>query len=154
MRRKEKEISDRSELEEIIRLARILRLGLWDGRECYIVPVNFGYREGQFYFHSAQSGRKTTILKKEGIISFELEADLQVVPAEQACQWGMAYRSVMGTGQVRLLQTDQEKRQGLDRIMENYSQDKSFEYSPEQINAVDLYTIRVLSLTGKKSGII
>ena len=63
MRRKEKEIKDKKEIEQIFKEAHVCRLGMVDGKIPYIVPMNFGYRDNILYFHSALSGRKIDILK-------------------------------------------------------------------------------------------
>ena len=45
MRRKDKEILDKKEIESIIKKAGVCRLGLSDNNIPYIVPLNFGYRD-------------------------------------------------------------------------------------------------------------
>ncbi len=58
MRRKEKEIADKSEIESIIRKSLVCRLGIVDAGLPYIVPLCFGYDNGALFFHSAKEGRK------------------------------------------------------------------------------------------------
>ena len=62
MRRKNREVTDRARIEEIIRSCHVCRLGFVDDGRAYIVPMNFGYVEEDgkyvFYFHSAKEGRK------------------------------------------------------------------------------------------------
>ena len=50
LRKKEKEITDRKELEEILQKAEICRIALVDGDTPYIVPVNYGYKDNKIYF--------------------------------------------------------------------------------------------------------
>ena len=54
MRRKDREVTDDGTIDEIIRSAHCLRLGLVDNGIAYIVPMSFGFenREGKriFYF--------------------------------------------------------------------------------------------------------
>ena len=64
MRRKEKEIKDKKEIEQIFKYSHVCRLGIFDGKMPYIVPMNFGYRDNILYFHSALEGRKVDIQKK------------------------------------------------------------------------------------------
>ncbi len=49
VRRKEKEIVDRTEMEAVINEARVCRMGMCDGRLPYIVPLCFGYADDTFY---------------------------------------------------------------------------------------------------------
>jgi uncharacterized protein len=53
MRRKDREITDRTEIEAILNEARVCRIGLAEGGDPYIVPLCFGYEEGSVYLHSA-----------------------------------------------------------------------------------------------------
>jgi len=41
MRRKDRELRDHSQLLAILDGADVLHLGLWDGKEVYVVPLNF-----------------------------------------------------------------------------------------------------------------
>jgi uncharacterized protein len=54
MRRKDREVTDLSRLEEIIQKCDCIHLGLLDGDYPYVVPMNFGYeRTGdQFTFYA------------------------------------------------------------------------------------------------------
>ena len=75
MRRSDKEITERSEMDEILGRASICHLGLNDGGECYVVPVNYGYDGGCLYVHSAREGRKIDILRADKRVSFTVYAD-------------------------------------------------------------------------------
>ena len=45
MRRKDREVTRHGDLMEMVARFKVCRLGLWDGREVYVVPLNFGYEE-------------------------------------------------------------------------------------------------------------
>jgi len=60
LRRSDKEITNRSEIDDILGRASICHLGLNAGGECYVVPVNFGYDGACLYIHSAKEGGKST----------------------------------------------------------------------------------------------
>ena len=53
MRRKDREVTRHGDLMEMVARFKVCRLGLWDGREVYVVPLNFGYEEkdGRMYFY-------------------------------------------------------------------------------------------------------
>ena len=64
MRRKDKEITDITETENIIRNSLVCRLALsWEDKP-YIVPISFGYDGACIYFHSAVSGKKIDYMTK------------------------------------------------------------------------------------------
>jgi nitroimidazol reductase NimA-like FMN-containing flavoprotein (pyridoxamine 5'-phosphate oxidase superfamily) len=72
MRRKDRKITDRAEIEAIIAKAQVCRLAMADKDRPYIVPLSFGYEDNTLYFHSANTGKKIDILKnnRQGKASF------------------------------------------------------------------------------------
>jgi hypothetical protein len=64
MRREDREITDRFEIESILHNAIVCRIGLAGGDEPCIVPVSFGYEDRTIYLHSALAWKKISMLKK------------------------------------------------------------------------------------------
>ena len=68
MRRKDREVTDFMQIENIISRCTCCRIGFYDDGEVYIVPLNFGYEaKGDtyiLYFHAAKEGRKIDLIKK------------------------------------------------------------------------------------------
>lgn len=152
MRRKEKQIQDMSALEEILKKAQICRIAMYDGKAPYIVPMNFGYKDGALYFHSAKEGRKIDILKQNPMAGFEIETDIELIKGERACDWGMKFISVIGHGEVSFIDRDSEKVAALDAIMEKYAGPQKFEYNPKTLEATQAFKLEIIEMTGKKSG--
>ena len=151
MRRKEKEITDKSEIESIIRKSFVCRLGIVDEGLPYIVPLCFGYDKGALFFHSAKEGRKIEILKKNNQVCFEFDIAPEVQPGGRtACAWGMKYRSVIGFGKAAFIEDPGEKRKALDIIMRQYD-DGDFEYSEKAFGKALVIKVDIESMTGKKS---
>lgn len=125
MRRKDREVTDRKRIEEIICKADVIRIGLFDGHEPYIVPLNFGWKTDNktdiFYMHCALEGRKVEILKKHPHVCFEMDIDHELVKGMRDCSWSMKYKSVMGTGIVSVLEDEAERSLGLTEIMGHYN---------------------------------
>ncbi len=151
MRKKEREITDIKEIEQVIAGTDICRIGFVDGDEPYIVPVSFGYEDNTIYFHSAPEGRKVNLIKENGRVCFEFDSDVVIVKSDNACDWGTKYRSVIGTGQVQLLESDDEKIHGLNVIMKHYSPDE-FRFPPSKLATVLVLRIDIDSISGKKAG--
>jgi hypothetical protein len=158
MRRKEREITDRHEIEQVLTKAQILRLGINEkGRPPYIVPVNFGYRDGVIFFHSSYDGKKMELIAKDPVVSFEAEADATIVAPEKrtrACDWGVAYRSVMGNGSATILTDTDEKREALRIIMTGVAPDvdpSTFTFPNEILTITAVVKIEVEQMTGKKN---
>jgi nitroimidazol reductase NimA-like FMN-containing flavoprotein (pyridoxamine 5'-phosphate oxidase superfamily) len=151
MRRKEKEITERSEIETVIRKSVVCRVGLSCDNIPYIVPMCFGYQDNAIYVHSSMEGSKIAILQKNNNVCFEFDGDTEIVQGDQACAWGMRYRSVIGFGSAYFLKEPEEKRKALEVIMAHYS-DLSFEFPEKSINRTAVIKIAIQSMTGKKSG--
>jgi hypothetical protein len=151
MRRKEKEITELSEIETVIAEARVCRMALCDGDEPYVVPLSFGYADGTFYFHSALAGRKIEILGRNNRVCLELEAGVALKPGAKACEWGVGFRSVIGFGRAVLVEDPEARRRALDIIMGHYAQGP-FEYSDAALAKTAVIRVDVERMTGKKSG--
>jgi uncharacterized protein len=157
MRKKEREITDRHELETVLKTARILRLGINEpGAPPYIVPVNFGYADNAIYFHCSYEGKKMELIAKDPVVSFEAETDVSIIaPADptNACDWGVAYRSVIGRGRAHVLTDADEKRAGLLVLMTGVAPDadpSSFTLTDKTVKITAVVKIEIEQMTGKK----
>ena len=144
-------ITDIAEIERIIKKATHCRIGLVDNDEPYIIPVSFGYERNALYFHGALQGRKVELIKKNNKICFEIDTDVEVVKAEEACSWTMKYRSVIGVGKACILEKDEEKSHGLRVIMRRYAEG-DFGIPEEKLDSVLVVRIDIESITGRQSG--
>jgi nitroimidazol reductase NimA-like FMN-containing flavoprotein (pyridoxamine 5'-phosphate oxidase superfamily) len=151
MRRREKEITDINNIERIILKAKVCHLGLSLNDTPYVVPLSFGYKENVIYFHSAKQGKKIDILMKNNKVCFEFDVDHELVKAEKGCEWGMKFRSVIGSGKAYFIKSLEGKQKALNIIMQNYS-DKTFEFGEKQLNNTLVGKIHIDQITGKKSG--
>ena len=150
MRRKEQEITDRSEIDEIISKSRVFRLAMVDGDKPYIVPLCLGYDGKSIYFHCAREGKKTDILKKNDNVCFEFEEVGPLEESDKPCNWGIKYRSVIGSGKAVFLSDVEEKKSGLDLIMKQYT-DKPFQLNDRMVAAVTVVRIDIEEIAGKRS---
>ncbi|WP_022668084.1 pyridoxamine 5'-phosphate oxidase family protein [Desulfospira joergensenii] len=151
MRRREKEIKEGSAIEEIITSSRVFRLAMVDGNRPYVIPLNFGYREGSLYFHSATEGRKIDLLQKNPRVCFEFDILEKLNKNSEACKWGAEFKSVIGEGKAVILDKPEEKRKGLAAIMAQYS-NRTFEFSHENLEKTAVIRIDIEKMTGKASG--
>jgi len=140
MRRKDREITDIDQIEAIISRALRCCIGMVDGTEPYVVPVNFGYERNALYFHSALEGRKVDVIRKNNRVAFEMDTDIAVVQTETGCGWSTEYRSVMGTGTAHILETDEEKAHGLEVITRHYAGD---DFRPLEQIPTDVLMVRI-----------
>ena len=151
MRRADREIANRKEVEDILRRSPVCRLALIDGGRPYLVPLCFGYEAGMLYFHSAPVGKKIDLLKRNRNVCFEFDADTIVVPADTPCGWTMRYQSVIGYGIADFVEDPDEKRAALDIIMRQYAEG-THKYSDETLRKTAVIKVEIQGLSGKKSG--
>lgn len=152
MRRKDKEIHDKSIMLKILDEANSLRLAMCEGNQPYIVPLCFGYADGCIYLHSAKKGRKLEILKENNKVAFQADTAVDLETDDSACEWGMKYMSVAGSGKASFVEDADLKRNALDVIMKKYSGRAGFEYSEAVLNNTVVIRIDIDEMTGKKSG--
>jgi len=150
MRKKEKEITEASAIEAIIKKSLVCRLALSDDNFPYIVPLCFGYKDKVLYFHGSQKGKKIDIIKKNPKVCFEFDTNTEIVKAEDACHWSMKYRSVIGFGKGQLLEDIEEKRKALNIIMSQYS-DGTFEFNDAILKKTFVIKVEIENMKGKQS---
>lgn len=155
MIRKDKEITDPKEIEDIIEQADVCRVAMVDNGMPYMVPLCFGFSDNALYLHSAGKGKKIDTLRKHNAVCFEMDVDTEIKPGETACKWGMGFRSVIGFGQAVFVEGPESKRQALDIIMAHYASRHEFgrfTYSESALAATTVIRIDIESMTGKKAG--
>jgi len=151
MRKKEKEITDKTVMESIILSSSVCRLALSEDNYPYIIPLCFGYEENTLYFHSAPKGKKLDILRSNNKVCFEFDIDHRIVKAQEACGWSMNYRSVIGFGKASILDDSEEKIKAINAIIRRYA-GKSLPYSKAKLKDTVIIKVEIESITGKESG--
>ena len=152
MRRKEKEITEESAIESIIRDSLFCRLGMVDENTPYVLPLCFGYKDKTIYLHGSLKGKKANALKKNPNVCFEFDVETEIVEADNACDWGVKFKSVIGFGKALFLDDFKEKREALDIIMSQYS-NHSFQFPDHLLEKTAVIKITIDSMTGKQSGL-
>jgi len=150
MRQAEREIKDRGAIDDLMNRATVCRLGLVDGDEPYIVPMNFGYDGKSLFFHCAKERRKIDILRRHDKVCFEIDLDTAVVKGDVACKFSMRYRSIMGVGRAHLVEDAEGKRHGLNLIMSHYTKGP-FEYAERGFDLALVIRVDIEGISGKRS---
>ncbi len=151
MRRHDREIVNRHEIDEIIRGAQVCRIAFANGDEPYVVPVSFGYDGDNIYIHTAKTGRKLDFIAANNRVCFELEANVSLQRDEDdPCAWTFAFESVIGYGVITELTTTDDKVHGLHQIMLHYS-GRDWDFEEETTATTRVWRIDIESLTGKRS---
>lgn len=155
MRRKEREITNIEEKLTIIEKCKICRIGLCENNRPYVVPLNYGYvyENGKLilFFHGAAEGKKVDIIKNNNKACFEIDCDTGLVEGSTACKYGYEFKSVMGFGEIKILEIKEEKTEGLNYLMRHQT-GKNAEYSFEEKELKNALVFRmdVEEFTGKE----
>jgi nitroimidazol reductase NimA-like FMN-containing flavoprotein (pyridoxamine 5'-phosphate oxidase superfamily) len=151
MRRKDKEITSRSEIDRIINKAEVCRLAFAKNNEPYLVPVSFGYDGKNIFVHTAREGKKIGFLEWNDRICFEFETDTKIVTHESIpCKWTASFNSVIGFGRMIEITDETEAMHALNQIMLKYS-GKEWDFTNRDLSRVYLWKIEIDEISGKKS---
>ena len=85
----------------------------------YAVPLSYAYEDGKLFFHCAAEGHKVDSIKRNSKVSF------CVIQADEVIQktFTTHYKSVIAFGKARILEDENDKRFGLECLLEKYSPD-------------------------------
>ena len=154
MRRHDKAAIRLSEIINILNNGKVCRLAMIDDGKPYLVPLSYGYADETLYFHSAHQGRKISILRQNPRVWFEITIDTAIKDAPKPCDWGITFQSVMGDGEVKWLESEDEKITALSIIMEQQAGAKPnqpFTFSPKALARTTVFKVLINTISGKKA---
>jgi hypothetical protein len=134
------------EIEEFIKHAEVLRLGLAVDNLPYVVPVSFGYQSGKLYFHSRCSSPKLEMVHANPRVCFEMETDVKIIPSDNPCSFTTSFRSLIGFGLARIIDQNDEKSLVLDVIVRHYGGEPG-EYAASMLDRFAVVEISIESLS-------
>lgn len=144
MRRRDREVTEHSEIMHILDSGKVMHLALVDQGRPYIVPMNYGYVfEGEklvFYLHGALEGRKLDIIRNNSDCCVQIECDVQPFSGKVACQYGCSYYSFDGFGMAKIVETPKEKIRALSALMKTQT-GKDFEFNEKLVSIVSVIRI-------------
>ena len=158
MRLHKREMKDPAVLKEILDECEVIRIGLTDEEGMFIVPLNYGYEfqeteQGQkltFYFHGSAQGRKADAIRENQDTAFEMDCRHSVIKGDYTCSYSFSYRSIMGNGKISELNTEDEKRSGLEKIMKHMAPEAKIEFLPEMLARTAVWKLEAERFTGKE----
>ena len=152
MTKRERQITDETQIRHILDTAKVLHLGLCVDNEPYVVPMNYGYclEDGRLvlYLHSAVQGKKLDMLRRNPKVFFELDCDRIPFQGEIACQYGLAYSSLMGRGTARIIEDVEEKKRAMSVLMKTQT-GGDFSFNDRLVSIVAVIRIDVSEYTAK-----
>ena len=152
MTRRERQVTDKNEIIKILDKSKVVHLGMVDGDEPYVVPMNYGYtmEDGKLtlYLHGAKRGRKLDVMRANPKVFFEMCCDIVPFEGEVACKYGITYASVMGRGIAEIVEDVEEKKFALSALMKTQT-GKDFEFEDKMTTIVSIIKITALEYTAK-----
>ena len=152
MTKRERQITDEKQIMHILDTAKVLHLGLAVNNEPYVVPMNYGYthEDGKLilYLHSAVRGKKLDMIQANPKVFFEMECDLKPFESRLPCQYGLAYSSVMGRGEAKLVEDAEEKKRAMTILMKTQT-GKDFSFEDRLVSIVTVIRVDVSEYTAK-----
>lgn len=157
MRRADREVVDPEGIGRIIADCRIADVAYADAEGLTIVPMNFGYvmrPDGlpTLYLHSAPHGRKLDAIRAAGnalAVAVALRTDCEPIEGRTLCNWGESFRSVVATGTASIVESMEERRLGLQRLMAQQAGIEDAPFTDAQVGSVTVWRIDVDHMTGK-----
>lgn len=152
MNRRDREVTDITEIKRILDTCKVIHIGLHDSDDIYILPMNYGYTldngDLTFYLHGGNRGKKLDLIRQCSNAAFELDCDHELIPREKPCQYAFAYSSIMGKGQIELVEDPQEKMRALTILMECQA-GKHFEFNEKLVSIVSVMKLTVSEYSAK-----
>lgn len=172
MRRADREVTDIAQMLDIVRHCDVVHVSYVDAEGLTIVPMNFGfaYAAGEsgnadgaadtgdlagtltLYMHSAPEGRKYDAITAAGNalpVAFEMNTDREIIEGRTWCNWGEAFKSVIGNGTASIVTDVDEKIRGLQLLMEQQMGTANIPFTPQQATSVAVWKIESTRFTAK-----
>ena len=153
MRRKEREVTEFSEIVEILSRCMTIRIGMKGDEYPYVVPISFGYEviDGKIniYAHGAPAGRKNEYLAKDSLVCVEADIFHKIEPTERGIT--TRYESIIGFGRYESLETAEDKKKGLRVLLERYGY---FDYPLDRCRGLEManvFRIIIDTITAKRN---
>lgn len=159
MRNSDREITDFTEILDVLRRADTIRLGLNGDPYPYVVPLSFGFEAPggcadscplAVYVHGAAEGLKHDLIARDNRVCVEAgifhryvsygEGDGASVTTE--------YESVIGFGTAAAV-TGAEAEKGMELMLEHCGY-PGFKYNKELLGVTRIYKFSLTSVTGKR----
>ncbi len=153
MRRKDREITSKWTIADILARGQAVSIA-FAGAEPYVIPMSYGFSvDGDgflLYLHGALEGEKIERIKADPRAAFTVFTENRVCgEGGNGCAYTTSFDSVCGRGTIRLMENEEEKHAGLERIMEHYAPGKTFSFPGKMIAQTCVMEFIVTDITGK-----
>ena len=158
MRRVDREVTTPDVMWKMIAEGLVMHLALLDPEDkLYATCVHYGFdrEKGRIYFHGAMKGRKAETLAVHPDAAFQIIGRTEMLPRPDKPGYLLgAYRSVMGSGRIRVVTELAEKRLAIRLLHEHYGDAaEDYEISDMKLEkVVNVHALEISEMTGKIKG--
>ena len=149
MRRRDREITEKSRIADILMRAQAMSLAF--AGEPYVIPMNYGFTfDGErftLYIHGAKEGSKVDRMLTDPRVAFTAFTDNRVYRMESD-EYTSSFDSVCGEGVATMLHGE-EKARALSAIMAHYAPGREFVFDARTLENTMAAEIVVEKITGK-----
>lgn len=155
MRRKDREVTGRDNIEAILKACKVCRIAMIAEGKPYVIPMNFGYEWDEngliLYFHSGLKGKKIDALRADPHVCFEMDVEQGVIEGgDVACKYSYAFSSIIGEGSMQFAENNEQKRHGFDKIMQHLTGRDGWTYSDAHLSVAEVFFVRADSLEASR----
>ena len=154
MRRADREVTNPEQIAAIVAACDIVEVAYADAEGLTIVPLNFGFdyddvasgdNRGDLLGigHLAVRAAHHAMLAGGGRlpVAFTMQTDCEVVAGRTTCNWGEAFKSIVGNGTASLVEDLDECRHGLQTLMAQQAHMPNVEFTDAQVRSVTVWKI-------------
>ena len=150
VRRKDREITDRDVLKQVLRSTKYVTVALCMDNEPYLVSLSHGYDEATncLYFHCADEGKKLVYMKANSRVWGQAVLDFGVT---DECDY--AYTSVHFRGKASMIEDLREKQHAIEVLVRQLSdnpEEKLAKIKPEKLARTAMGRIDIEYMSGKQ----
>ena len=150
VRRKDREITDRDVLKQVLRSTKYVTVALCMDNEPYLVSLSHGYDEATncLYFHCADEGKKLVYMKANSRVWGQAVLDYGVT---DECDY--AYTSVHFRGKASMIEDLREKQHAIEVLVRQLSdnpEEKLAKIKPEKLARTAMGRIDIEYMSGKQ----
>lgn len=147
-----RKIEDTDAMVEVLEKCKLLRIAFPGEPFPYILPMNYGisYENGKvvLYVHWQRKGKKLELLEQNTKVGFQVDWNEDRPSRTIHCM--LAYESVVGGGELRIVEDEGEIVKGINCILKQYGKPQIKRYTPQLF--ADIYVLKLVveEMSGKR----
>ncbi|QDQ02315.1 pyridoxamine 5'-phosphate oxidase family protein [Lysinibacillus fusiformis] len=115
--------TDERQINEFLLEAQTAFLGLVDNDIPYVIPLNFVLKDGSFYFHGANEGRKIDIMNVNANACITISGNYGTMVNPTPANTDTAYMSVIVNGKIEIVTDLDEATAAMQSMLDKYVPD-------------------------------